>query len=286
MSRLFTFGCSFTQYYWPTWADILAQDYKESYNWGKIGTGNKFIYQSIIECHQRNCITADDTVAIMYTSTNREDRYISGEWLDYGNVYNGLYTDEHIENFADEDGYLMDTCTFVKGINLLLDDLKCDTHQLSMVPFNKEPNPITDLYTNSLDKVHPSMFDSIFNNKWKYGCYSPNVYASRLRLNYNKCRADGWPTFDEFFNNTNVYCKDNLDTVVQDIENEFNFISQRDRLITSADVDMHPLPLDHLAYINFCNIDVSDQAKVFAEKWHKQVTEGSCNWLMPDIDRF
>ena len=24
--RIFTFGCSFTQYHWPTWADILINE--------------------------------------------------------------------------------------------------------------------------------------------------------------------------------------------------------------------------------------------------------------------
>ena len=29
VKRLFTFGCSFTRYYWPTWADMLGQEYDE-----------------------------------------------------------------------------------------------------------------------------------------------------------------------------------------------------------------------------------------------------------------
>ena len=28
MSRVFTFGCSFTSFFWPTWADIIINDFE------------------------------------------------------------------------------------------------------------------------------------------------------------------------------------------------------------------------------------------------------------------
>ena len=74
--RLYTFGCSFTQYFWPTWADILGQEFDYYENWGKLGGGNQFIFNSIIECSLRNKLTPNDTVAIMWTNVTREDRYI------------------------------------------------------------------------------------------------------------------------------------------------------------------------------------------------------------------
>ena len=34
-NRLFTFGCSYTRYNWPTWADIIADDLQIPFqNWG------------------------------------------------------------------------------------------------------------------------------------------------------------------------------------------------------------------------------------------------------------
>jgi len=47
--RFFAFGCSFTQYHWPTWANIISKEFKESYNYGQVGAGNFFIYQSLME---------------------------------------------------------------------------------------------------------------------------------------------------------------------------------------------------------------------------------------------
>lgn len=36
MTRLFTFGCSFTKFFWPTWADILGQEFDYYENWGRL----------------------------------------------------------------------------------------------------------------------------------------------------------------------------------------------------------------------------------------------------------
>jgi hypothetical protein len=62
MSRLFTFGCSFTNYRWSTWADILAPEFGEFYNWGQRGAGNHFIFNSVMEADQQNNFKDGDTV--------------------------------------------------------------------------------------------------------------------------------------------------------------------------------------------------------------------------------
>jgi len=66
--RLFTFGCSFTNYKWKTWADIIGTQFEEFQNWGKSGSGNFFISSSLYECHSINKITKDDVVLIMFSS--------------------------------------------------------------------------------------------------------------------------------------------------------------------------------------------------------------------------
>jgi len=43
MSRLFTFGCSYTNYRWSTWADCLAPEFDYFENWGQSGGGNHYI---------------------------------------------------------------------------------------------------------------------------------------------------------------------------------------------------------------------------------------------------
>ena len=68
MGRLFTFGCSFTKYIYPTWADFIGTQFDIHQNWGKLGAGNFFIYSQLLECNQLNNINKDDTVLIMLSS--------------------------------------------------------------------------------------------------------------------------------------------------------------------------------------------------------------------------
>ena len=73
--RLFTFGCSHTCYYWPTWADMISLEYKDYYNFGQPGTDNLSILNKLIRANEYFKITKDDTVLIMLTSWDRIDYY-------------------------------------------------------------------------------------------------------------------------------------------------------------------------------------------------------------------
>ena len=76
MKRLFTFGCSFTQWNWPTWADILGKNYDLHENWGISGIGNRAISQRISECVLKNTLTDQDTVIVQWTDYHRFDQHI------------------------------------------------------------------------------------------------------------------------------------------------------------------------------------------------------------------
>jgi hypothetical protein len=45
---------------WPTWADIISSEVKESYNYGRCAAGNFFIYQSLIEAIIRHKIDKNE----------------------------------------------------------------------------------------------------------------------------------------------------------------------------------------------------------------------------------
>jgi len=52
MTRLFTLGCSFTAYHYPTWADIAGTAFDCFENWGKPNSGNNYILNSLIELNK------------------------------------------------------------------------------------------------------------------------------------------------------------------------------------------------------------------------------------------
>lgn len=97
--RFFAFGCSVTEYLWPTWADVISytlhrQGY-ECYNFGNSGGGNFGILASMVAANQRYKFNKNDIICVMWSSWNREDRYVlnygwdpglRGQWSKEGNI--------------------------------------------------------------------------------------------------------------------------------------------------------------------------------------------------------
>lgn len=104
MQRLFVFGCSFTNYMWPTWADIVAYDLGIPYfNYGLPGLGNVGISHRIIEADIKHTFTNDDIIMIFWTSWCREDRISQGNWAANGSIFskgNPLYP-KFLRNYWD-----------------------------------------------------------------------------------------------------------------------------------------------------------------------------------------
>ena len=93
-NRVFTFGCSFTKFEWPTWADIIAHDLNiESYNYGLSGIGNVGIAHRLLQADLRHNFKDTDLILIVWTGWTREDRY-HNTWLAAGNVFNNPYYDK------------------------------------------------------------------------------------------------------------------------------------------------------------------------------------------------
>jgi len=89
--RLFTFGCSYTKYNWPTWADIIAYDQQiEFHNYGLSGIGNVSITSLMLECDLKHKFTDTDLILVNWSSWHREDRVDSkGKWIQNGNIFTG-----------------------------------------------------------------------------------------------------------------------------------------------------------------------------------------------------
>jgi|APSaa5957512535_1039671.scaffolds.fasta_scaffold52873_1 hypothetical protein len=180
MSKLITFGCSFTKYMYPTWADIIALEYDEFDNWGHLGGGNHLMMYSLSECMARGKISSSDTVIIMWTSVGREDRFINGEWSNEGSVYNSSYTDKMIKEFTDPNGYLLTNLGTINAVKLMLDAIGCNYTFLKTCPFSDIDDSdkkldfelgnlskdIYEVYSGTLDIIKPSVYEVVFGNEW------------------------------------------------------------------------------------------------------------------------
>jgi hypothetical protein len=120
MSRLFAFGCSFTNYRWSTWADCLAPEFDSFENWGQSGAGNHYIFNSIMEADQRHNFSTGDTVVVCWTNVMREDRY-TDRWQTLGNVTTcPIYNPDYVRDAVTERGCLIRDLAMIKATQVLL----------------------------------------------------------------------------------------------------------------------------------------------------------------------
>jgi hypothetical protein len=149
-SRLFTFGCSFTRYYWPTWADMLGREYDEFENWGNGGIGNRAILERLTECVINNKITSNDTIVVQWSDLHRFDMHkpmpgLPEGWAQGGNMLTAPDFDKcWIGSVWDEQSYVMHTLNFIKLAITLLESLPCTWYMTSLhditVDLNRWPH--------------------------------------------------------------------------------------------------------------------------------------------------
>jgi hypothetical protein len=292
MKRLFTFGCSFTNYAWPTWADIVGQDYDYYENWGYRGSNsalimmngddsarlsyNTIIQDRFIKCIQYNNITTDDTVIIMWSGPTT----VSPE-------------------------YPQETATHMQNSYDALYDIGCNYHMFSVLPFDIHPevrwidcneqlppaisDPIVKLYP-VLKQIPPSVWEGLFNKNFHNRDYhaignvksnkptrllSPNgPEVKKFNRDYNAVAGGSWPTFNDFLNEKD----DKVDaSIMKEIDEEFGFVEWR-RRIKYGRRDLHPTPMEHLEYLDYINFPVSNKARSFAAHWEEQISAGTANW--------
>lgn len=77
MRRLFAFGCSYTDYSFLTYADLLATSFDYYQNYGKSGCSNEYIFTKFIEAVSTVNFTKDDTVVIMWSESFRYSPYVT-----------------------------------------------------------------------------------------------------------------------------------------------------------------------------------------------------------------
>jgi hypothetical protein len=228
--RLFTFGCSFTHYCWPTWADILLTIYSGE-NWAKPGGGNKFIFSSLIECITQNEISKDDTVIVMWSSWAREDRYIGNNWILGGNVYNNEFYDKHfLTKYWDDKGAILDTFNWMSATYNILDRIGCEYLITSAFPF----------YQVKEQAEKNLVYDLIDENQFK-----------------------------KYFNYIDKYKERTVQDHLCQEEYYSDYIFSRTLWSSKETVDNHPLPKEHYRWLKryiLPKLNLSDEEKTLLEK--------------------
>ena len=193
MKRLFTFGCSYTNYRWPTWVDCLSPEFDHAHNWGQSGAGNHYIFNSVMEADQRHQFDLNDTVVVCWTSTTRDDRYVDGRWHTLGNMFaSPIYREDYLKTHVDERGYLIRDLAYIKAVKTLLNHAQTTWRFLSMCAF-PEHDDVTELYSDVLECVLPGYDQTVFKNNWPKPGADPHPSPAE-HLAYLDAVLPGWVT--------------------------------------------------------------------------------------------
>jgi len=282
--RFFSFGCSFTNYHWPTWADIRSLDFDEFQNWGAQSAGNQHILYSLIECIQRNNINDSDTVEIMWSAINRETGFKDDDWVhnrgalekSVSFINNDWFNDR--KQTSDTKGYTLITISLIEAVRKILDGIGCRYKFYSMSPIvSNEPemSDINTLYRETIELVSPSVFEIVYKEDWNS---RPDINVVRSKATeaqykkqhlaevYHECAGPDWPDFDDFFNNN---CT--IDINIKQELTDLKFLEWRDNIKRSDTskkliTDTHPTPLGHLEYLQHF-VEISNEQKEYAMYW-------------------
>jgi hypothetical protein len=170
--RFFAFGCSYTSYIWPTWADLISKEMPQAefFNLGKSGAGNLCISSRVAEANNRFKFTDTDLVMIMFSSYTREDRWVDHGWLARGSVYvNDVYSSDWVRKFADERGYMIRDASLIDLTTRYIKSLPCDSFTMLSVPFKTNadspncdsagPDDILEVYSETFNNMRPSLHE-------------------------------------------------------------------------------------------------------------------------------
>lgn len=267
--RFFAFGCSFTNYVWPTWADIIAQDIPFYENWGHQAAGNEFIFNSVIEADIRHKFTKDDLIIIMWSSTSREDRYVNNQWKHATiDQQADVYGSQWVRKFStDTRTHLIHDYAYIKSIQDLLDSKDCTWVNLVMHPIAK--NIYSDNLAKKLNIVSELDKRTYWYNSWNTLCSG----------NYTN-------DFFEVFEDSDIISL--YQDIFKNIQASYECVetfTKRDfksTPIVDGRINTHPTPQQALAFLDLVwpNNTLSDQAREYTAYWDQQIYLNT-DWSKP-----
>lgn len=204
--RLFTFGCSFTNYHWSTWADCLAPEYDSFENWGQPGGGNHYIFNSVMEADQRHRFTDGDTVVVCWSSVDREDRYVEGQWHTPGNAHfaTNIFNPEYLKTHWDERGWLIRDLAYIKAVKTLLESRQgvcwkfLSMEDITMLTCSENNiDDLIQLYKDVIDAIHPSYDRTLFKDTGWPNRNGNSHPSPAQHLAYLDIVLPGWVTLQE-----------------------------------------------------------------------------------------
>jgi len=135
--RLFTFGCSFTSLWWPTWNDYIGLNFDEYHTRGCGGADNKNILYRLLQADKTYKFTSDDTIMVMFTSFNRMS-YVDDKFhiRNIGDIVNHNLKNHPMGMTYNFETAVYDNCIAIQSIKSILDSKNIKYEFLQSMEWN------------------------------------------------------------------------------------------------------------------------------------------------------
>ena len=268
--RIFAFGCSLSQYFFPTWADILIYQYKNKgyhgENWAKSGAGNQYINTRLWEANTIYKFNKEDIILLQWTSMFREDRYhMNKGWWTPGNfnlnnenksfvLNNYFYDNQNV--WADPINAVMRDCALISSTHRALSSIGC---KVITTGFRDWEEGWTELSTEFTTQKYLTIEDvrAVLEK-----------YKDEIKLSTPPIlTALGFETSDKFF-------KSRPTSVPSKQEDHKHMISP----------EVHPLTHEAADFVNNHVEKLDQQTTEFVEQWREKLNQDTI--LLYELDWF
>lgn len=235
-TRLFTFGCSFTQYKWPSWADMIGLNFEKFYNFGQPGSGIFFMLYQFVFGNEYFKFNKNDTLIFMLSDEARVDIIKNQEWLTTGLVFNSKeifgerFFNHYSEIHAVESSYI-----YVYLLKEMLDKIGCKYEIIyAFPPFFENTMDLFDKSIkniwNKKDNLTSNNIESLTNFSQKVNDNSYSLVNDLTKETYQDGHCTISTHLEYVKKNLSKYYDKKYDSVVMEWES-FNIDGKNDNIV-------------------------------------------------------
>lgn len=166
-SRYFAFGCSYTNYLWPTYADYLGTCYDRYYNLGASGAGNRYIFNKLLNLINNQDLLSHplgekDVITIQWSGIPREDKILpegnSTQFALAGHLGSqGTYPEEYVRTYFSLIQSAFELSAYITAVKNILENLGVQYKMFFMMEI-KESDFLGEVFLTP-GQTHQKLFE-------------------------------------------------------------------------------------------------------------------------------
>lgn len=191
-TKYLSFGCSYTEYGYPTYASFLGQHFDIRENLGMCGAGNRYIFHKLIATLKildkaDVKFTENDLITIQWSGLPREDKILTGATRYPTCGYIGsqnTYSEKYVRKYFSIEQNFLELINYIHACKIILENLGCQYKMFYMMDFDQEDflgeafqghifneqfdNLATSGYLSELKRILPENIESLETYRMKH----------------------------------------------------------------------------------------------------------------------